>query len=242
VEIGAGSYLLGFGAGVLSTLSPCVLPLIPLVAASAAGAHRFGVAALALGLAGSFAVLGTALATLGLAAGLDAASFRGPGAVLLAAIGIVLVSPWLQTRFAVAAGIVGDAGNGLIGRLHPDGLGVQFVIGLLLGTVWTPCVGPTLGAASLLAGQRAHWADAALVMLLFGIGAALPLALIGTAGRRAMSRWRGRLSASGAFGKTALGWTLIVIAVAVVTGVDKTLETLLVALSPDWLTDLTVRY
>ncbi len=65
MNFGAGTYGLGFVAGALSTLSPCVLPLVPVLLASAAGAHRWGAFALGIGLALSFAIVGTFLATLG---------------------------------------------------------------------------------------------------------------------------------------------------------------------------------
>ena len=69
--MGAGSAGLGFIAGVLSTLSPCVLPLLPLVFGAAVAAHRFGVLALAGGLMVSFVAIGLFVATLGLSLGLE---------------------------------------------------------------------------------------------------------------------------------------------------------------------------
>ncbi|MGF1660439.1 MAG: cytochrome c biogenesis protein CcdA, partial [Rubrimonas sp.] len=82
----------GFGAlaGVLSTLSPCVLPLIPIVLGTAAGEHRWGPAALAGGLAVSFTAVGMFVATIGFAVGLDADLFRAVGGVMLLGLGLVL--------------------------------------------------------------------------------------------------------------------------------------------------------
>ena len=67
-----GAILLAFLAGVLSTLSPCVLPLLPLVLSAAVSEHRFGPAALAAGLAASFVAIGLFVATIGFSIGLDA--------------------------------------------------------------------------------------------------------------------------------------------------------------------------
>ena len=69
MDFGAGTYALGFTAGLLSILSPCVLPLIPLLVAGAASAHRFGVFALSAGLMISFTVAGLFVATIGFAIG-----------------------------------------------------------------------------------------------------------------------------------------------------------------------------
>jgi len=67
-------------AGVLSTLSPCVLPLLPVVLGTAVSQHRFGPVALAGGLAVSFVAIGLFVATIGFSIGLDLAAFPGPSA------------------------------------------------------------------------------------------------------------------------------------------------------------------
>ena len=238
----AGSILLGLLAGVLSTLSPCVLPLLPLVLGGAASVHRAGAVLLAAGLALSFTAIGLFVATVGFAAGLDGTVFRTVSAVMLLLVGLTLVSAALQNRFAVATGGIADAGQRLLGRLAPRGLGGQFLIGVLLGAVWAPCVGPTLGAASLLAAQRQALPEVAAVMLAFGLGAALPLLLIASLSRQAMLRWRGRMMRAGAGGKSVFGGLALVTALFILTGADHRIESWAVANSPGWLTDLTTRY
>jgi cytochrome c-type biogenesis protein len=122
------------------------------------------------------------------------------------------------------------------------GLKGQFALGLLLGAVWSPCVGPTLGAASVLAAQGKDLGQVALVMLVFGLGAALPLLLIGMLSRAAMLRWRNRLMEAGKGGKMLLGGLLVAVGLFIVTGLDKRLETIIVQASPAWLTELTTRF
>jgi cytochrome c biogenesis protein CcdA len=112
----------------------------------------------------------------------------------------------------------------------------------VLGAVWAPCVGPTLGAASILAAQGRDLGEVAATMLAFGFGAALPLALLGLLSREAVLRWRTRLTVGGARAKAAFAVVLVAIGVLVITGLDKQLETLLVDHSPAWLTDLTTRF
>ena len=190
----------GFLAGVLSTLSPCVLPLLPLVIGPAMAKYRLGLPVLAAGLVVSFVSIGLFVATIGFSIGLDGDVFRAASAVMLAVMGVVLLSAGLQQRFAVATGGVSDFGSRMIGRLQPDGLGSQFVLGLLLGAVWSPCVGPTLGAASVLAAQSSDLFSVALVMAAFGLGTAVPLLAVGALSRQAMLRWRGRMMEAGKTG------------------------------------------
>ncbi|MGE8128521.1 cytochrome c biogenesis CcdA family protein [Methylobacterium sp. NPDC080182] len=232
---------LAFLAGILSVLSPCVLPLLPLVLGAAASEHRFGPAALAAGLALSFVVIGLFVATVGFAIGLDAGTFRTGAAIMLILIGLVLMVPAAQTRLAVAAGPMSNWTESRFGGFSTTGLLGQFGVGVLLGAVWSPCVGPTLGAASLLASQGRDLGIVALTMLLFGLGAALPLLLLGTLSREVLMRWRDRMMGLGKGLKAALGLILVATGLMIATGYDKTAETALVNASPDWLTDLTTR-
>lgn len=229
-------------AGLLSTLSPCVLPLVPIVVAAALGEHRLGPVALAAGLALSFVAIGLLVATLGFAAGLDQDLFRSIAAVLLILVGGALLMPRLQLQFATAAGPIGNWAQAHAGGFSTRGLGGQFAVGLMLGAVWSPCVGPTLGAASVLAARAENLTGVALTMLAFGLGAALPLLAIGMMSREALAHWRSRLLAAGSGGKILMGVMLVAIGVLILTGLDKRIETALVEASPAWLTQLTTRF
>lgn len=242
MDVGLGSYGLGFVAGSLSILSPCVLPIVPILLTSASQAHARGPLALAAGLALSFAVIGTGVAWAAANVGLDPAAFRIVGAVALALIGLVLLSSGLQQRFASATSGFADAGQGLLSRMRLDDLRGQFIIGLVLGVVWSPCVGPTLGAAVLLASQGSHLPQIALLMALFGLGAGIPLIALGLVSRSAMTRMRGHLLAAGKTGKMLLGIAMLAVAALIILGTDKAIETWMVDHSPSWLTDLTTRY
>lgn len=233
---------LAFLAGLLSTLSPCVLPLLPIVLGTAVSQHRLGPVALAAGLAVSFVTIGLFVATIGFSVGLDGGVFRLAAAIILMLIGLVLVLPRLQAQVALAAGPLGDWAEQRFGGVSGSGLSGQFVVGLLLGAVWAPCVGPTLGAASVLAAQRENLGQVALTMGVFGIGAALPLLLLGFLSREAMLRWRGRMMSAGQGSKIAMGAILIVTGLLILSGLDKSVETYLVTHSPAWLTDLTTRF
>lgn len=234
-----GTYSLGFAAGVLSILSPCVLPLVPILVGSAVMAHRLGSFALAAGLAASFTIVGVFIASVGTAIGLDQEAFRNIAAVLLMLFGMVLLSPVLQKKFAVATTGLSGSGQSLLNRITTDGLFGQLLLGLLLGVVWSPCVGPTLGATITLASQGQNLAHATLVMALFGLGASAPLVILGMLSRQAMTKFRDKMLAAGAAGKKILGVLLLALGLLILTGADKTLETAVLNVSPDWLVQLT---
>jgi len=233
---------LAFLAGLLSILSPCVLPLLPIVLGAAASEHRFGPALLALGVSISFVAIGLFVATIGFGVGLDGGVFRAVAAVLMILVGLVLAVPALQIRVAALAGPLADKIDSAFGGGPGNGLWGQFGVGALLGAVWSPCVGPTLGAASVVAARGENLGQVALTMGVFGVGAALPLLVLGMASRGLMTRWRGRLLEFGKAAKMALGAFLTATGVLILSGYDKALETALIAASPEWLTALTTRF
>ena len=229
------SLALAYLAGAVTILNPCVLPVLPLVITSALEEGRFAPLALIGGLVASFVVVGTGLATIGFSAGFDPAVVRIVAAAAFMVFGAILLFATLQERFALAASPVSGAANDLIGRIAPAGTGGQFVVGALLGAVWSPCVGPTLGAAIVLAGDAGGLVPAATTMLVFGLGAGSVLAALAYGLREMLRRRDGRLASLARWAKPALGLVLLTLGTLVLTGLDKKLEAALVSAMPDWL-------
>lgn len=231
--------LLAFAAGGLTILSPCVLPLLPITLGSAAASHRGGALAMGAGLVLSFAGAGLLLATLGITAGLDGDLLRVVSAWLLLLAGLVLLVPALQALLSRAAGPLASWAYARQSKLGRHGLIGQGLVGVLMGLVWSPCVGPTLGAATVLAAQGSNLGEVALTMFAFGLGIASVLLLVGLGARSALRRWNGSLLATGARGKRLLGASLALAGAMVLTGFDHRAEAELVRASPDWLVALT---
>jgi cytochrome c biogenesis protein CcdA len=162
--MGIGLVALAFVAGVLTVLSPCVLPILPIVLGAAASERKYGPAALAAGLALSFVVVGLLVSTIGFSIGLNAELFRGAAAALIVIFGAVLILPELQARLAMASSPMANLIDRRFGASFGGGYAGQFWLGVLLGAVWSPCVRPTLGAASLLAAQGRDLPQVALSM------------------------------------------------------------------------------
>jgi cytochrome c biogenesis protein CcdA len=234
--------VLAYAAGGLTILSPCVLPLVPVVMATAGRSSRWGPLALAAGLIGSFTIVGFAVATLGAASGSDGEVVRAFGAALLALAGLVLLVPAMQQGLIRLATPLANWASERQQGLDRFGLAGQALVGVLLGAVWSPCVGPTLGAATVLAAQGENLGQVALVMAAFGFGIATVLLGIAFATRGLLARRRGGLIETGQRGKRILGAILLVVGILVLTGVDRIIEGVLVTASPDWLIDWSTRY
>ncbi len=241
-ELGLASYGLSFVAGSLSTLSPCVLPLIPILVGTALAGHRFGPVALGSGLALSFTATGTVVANLGNTFDFDPSIIRMASGWLMLIFGLIMLSAWLQQRFAIMVSGIGSAGNNWIANFNVNGLGGQFLLGLLLGLAWSPCVGPTLGIAVGLASQGQHLVQVATAMLLFGLGASLPIVMLGMLSREGMQHAKGKMALIGSSGKKILGGLMLVLGTLIISGLDKQLETAFLNVAPDWLVKISTSF
>lgn len=237
-----GTLLLGLLAGALTTLSPCVLPILPIVVLGAMDQHRLGPVALAGGMVMTFSGLGILLSGASWALDIEDETVRTGAAILLIVFGAILLSTLLQRRFAAMATPVTGRLHNVLHRFTPDGLGGQFVLGALLGAVWTPCSGPTLGTAISLAANADNITKAAAIMFVFSIGAATPLVAIAYGSRQGLKSRKDLFMRFGRAAKPILGAILLLCGILVLLGMDKAIETTLVDIMPDWLTHLTTRY
>ncbi len=235
-------FLLAFFAGGLTVLNPCVLPILPIVFATAVSKHRYGPLALAAGLTSSFVAILLFVNVVGFGIGIDEQQFRIGGSILLIVVGVILVVPPIQAQLVAATGPVANWTQQRFGGFEGSGWKGQFGIGLVLGLVWSPCSGPTLGAASALAFSRESLGSAAAVLIAFGIGTSIPLIALGFLSRAALMKWRHRLLAVSRVGRYVLGGALLIVGVLIVTGLDRQIEAYWVQNGPAWLNDLTVRY
>lgn len=236
------SAFLAYAAGLVTLLNPCVLPILPVIIGSALGQSRFGPAALAGGLVVSFSTFGLLVIAFGFSIGLSEQVVRAGAAGLLVAAGLFLLMPRMQMAFAAVTGPLVSNGNDLLGRVSGDGPGGQFAIGALLGLVWAPCVGPTLGVAIAAASRGENLIGAFLIFLVFGIGVATSLLAFAYGSRQALSARRDRLQALGRYGKPIFGGVLVLVGAMILTGLDKLIEAGLLAIMPSGLIEFTTRF
>ena len=234
--------LFAFLAGALSTLNPCVLPMIPLIFVGAVSEHRWGAIWLSAGLVVSFTALGAGLALMGSFVVPTTEGLRYGAAGLLLVSGWVMVSPKAQGWWARLAAPMAGWGNRHLGEGAAAGRSGPFWTGLLLGVVWSPCVGPTLGAAVAAAAQGENLGRTTVVMATFGMGMATVFVLVAGLLRTASKARRARWTSGAAKARTVFGWALIAVGILVLSGLDKVLEALALRAMPDWLLGLTTRF
>ena len=231
---------LSMAAGGLTTLSPCVFPLLPLVLGGAMQANRWAPVAMGVGMAASFAAIGMLIGAAGPALGIDSDVVRLAGAWLLIGFAVVMLVPALSERFTRLMVPIASSANQASARLSGGSLGSALLLGAVLGLVWSPCSGPLLASALALVATEGGALRGGVVLGLFGVGAAIPLVAVAYASRSGFQRARGWVMARVQGVKTGFAALLGLMGVAILTGADKWLEARITGWLPDAWVNLTV--
>ncbi|MEM9127686.1 MAG: cytochrome c biogenesis protein CcdA [Pseudomonadota bacterium] len=230
----------GYLAGLLTLINPCVLPILPIVLAGSLQSNRYGPVIFAAGMSLAFVVLGVLVSTLGYSLGLTGELVADIGAVLMILFGSILLVPRLSAGFATATaglGVRADAGFDGVDETQAKG---QFVGGMLMGAVWSPCIGPTLGGAIALAsqGQSLVWATAIMISFALGVSTVILALAYGT--RHALARRRDLLRRLALRSRPILGAAFLIVGIGILFRWHHALEFWALENLPTWLTDLSV--
>lgn len=220
-----------FIAGVVTILSPCILPLVPLALATGAGGGKAQPVGVLAGLAVSFTAATLLLSALLAALGLPQDALRWLGIAALAGFGLVLLVPALGARLEPVFGRL--AGRGATGG--GPGFAGGFLLGLTLGVVWAPCVGPIMATVIVVSATQGISALAVAVTLAYVLGAGIPLLGIAYGGRAVAARLRRALGPAGGRVPQALGALALLTSLLIALGWDLRLQTLAGSYLPvDW--------
>jgi cytochrome c biogenesis protein CcdA len=229
-------------AGLLTLINPCVLPVLPIVLVTALNADKRGPIALALGMSIAFVGFGMFVAIFGRAIGLDPDQLSRIGAWVMIAFGIILLTPPLARIFERAFSKFAASADTQIDATTATGLRGQFIGGLLLGAVWSPCIGPTLGGAIALASQGESLVWAFLIMVAFALGVSTIIIGIGLGGQNLIRTRAQKLRGLAEKSKPIMGVVFIAVGVMILTRFHHVAERWAVENLPYWLTDLSVAF
>jgi cytochrome c biogenesis protein CcdA/thiol-disulfide isomerase/thioredoxin len=205
--------LIGFLAGVITAVSPCVLPVLPIVLAGGASGGRRRPYAIVAGLVASFTLFTLTASAILSALGLPQDLLRNIAIALLFVVAATLFVP----RF----GMLLEVPLARLSRRPSADLGGGFLLGVSLGLVFVPCAGPVLATVTVLSAQHRFGAELVFLTLFYAAGAGLVLLLIALGGQR-VSR---RLRTTRRWWRPALGAIVAAAAFGVVFNLDQTLQT-----------------
>lgn len=235
-------FVFAYLAGLLTLINPCVLPVLPIVLVGALNASKAGPIALAAGMSVSFVVFGVFVTAFGSAIGLTQDLLAQIGAVLMVVFGVILVVPQFAHRFEMATAGVAAGADARMNDIDAGSTKGQFFGGLLLGTVWSPCIGPTLGGAIALASQGENLFFVTLIMMAFAAGVSTLIIGLGLGAREAIRSRANALRGLAERSKPIIGATFLAVGTMLFFRVHYMLEGWLLNVMPIWLQDLSVMF
>jgi cytochrome c-type biogenesis protein len=250
---------LALAAGALTVLSPCILPVVPLLLGRSLQSHRLGPVFLVLGLAGGFAIAGSLLGLASSWLGSVATLLRNIAVLALLGLGLWAMFPQVVAQVSYNFQSQIDqwyyryksrrkspyhhhssqpASPSRFNKIRPDqrsprppSLWGEFWIGTQLGILWSPCAGPVLGSIIVLAAVKHQVVTSFGLLLLYGLGAGIPLLVLAYAGRGLSQRLIQLRPHSSTIQR--IGGVLVTLtAIAVLLGWDMKLQLLLAPLFP----------
>jgi len=217
-----------FVAGLVTAVSPCVLPILPIVLATGADGDRRRPYLVIAGLIASFSFFTLASVQIIQALHIPSSTLRDIAIAIIAIFGLTLLVPALSRVFERATARFPAMGV----RLATPGVAGGLITGVGLGLVWTPCAGPILGAITSLAVTAPGSAATVALVISYSMGAGLPLLGIALGGRAALARLR--LRSASAWASRALGILVLVTAGLMAVGADTAISADLTNALPDW--------
>jgi len=168
----AVSLLASFAAGAMTVLTPCCLPVLPPLLSGSVG-HRLKPLTIVAGSVVSFTLVGLLTGYLGT---LTSDSLRAPAFLVIIAFGAVMADDDLHEAYAATASKISGRVDGIgfhSSTAHP--LAAGFTLGLVIGILWLPCVGPVLGAVLAYAGTTGDIVQSGFLLFSYGVGFGLPM-------------------------------------------------------------------
>jgi cytochrome c biogenesis protein CcdA/thiol-disulfide isomerase/thioredoxin len=219
--------MFAFVAGAGTALSPCVLPVLPALLASAGSGGRRRPLGVITGLTATFTLAIVALASLVDGVGLPDGGVRTLAVLVLLVFGIALLMPPLAARVEAPLSRLARFGP----RRRGDGFWSGLLVGAGLGFVYAPCAGPILAAVVSVSATRGASGELVAVALGYAAGSALVLLLVAYGGRRILDRLRA--AGRGPAVQRTLGAVMVATAVAVAADLDVRFQTAIADDLPD---------
>lgn len=227
-----------FLAGIVTVLSPCILPVLPIILSSSIGTQEIGKArpfGVITGFILSFTFFTLFLSTIVKFSGIPSESLRIFSVVVIGLFGVSMLIPkfqyWTEVLFSRLSQFLPQSQN-------KTGFGGGILIGLSLGLLWTPCVGPILASVISLAITGTVTLDAVFITLAYALGTAVPMFFIIAAGQTALRKAPWLLRNAGTIQKV-FGVLMILTALAIFFNLDRRFQTFVLNTFPSYGTGLT---
>lgn len=213
-----------FLAGIATTLSPCVIPVLPAILASGTAKGRFRRLGILLGLLLSFTIFTLTLNAILNITGISPNFFRYLAIVVVAVFGLLMIFPTLGDHFAQKTSGISELGSKIqASATTKTGFTSGFILGIALGLIWTPCAGPILGAVIAISATNPLSLKLLVITLSYALGSCLVMLLIMAGGNKAINSSR-FLSKHAEMIRRGFGLLMVATALALYFHIDTKLQ------------------
>jgi len=228
----APSLILVFLAGILTIMKPCCLPVVPIIF-SGSGGHKYRPITIVSGMTLSFTIMGILVSAFGATFGSFASTLRSIAIIFIMGMGVVLFDEDVNMEFIKISSVLTQtirqrfsSFSGYSSKLPEGGLVGGFLLGMSLGIIWIPCVGPILGAVLVYVGSVGNVPYGAGMLFVYSVGMSLPMLTIAYYGKKVTAKYQWFVRHGPALKKLS-GLVLIVIGLMLLFNIDKLMIRLL---------------
>jgi len=227
--------LFAFLAGIVTILSPCILPLLPIILSGTIGGGHKRPLGIIAGFVASFTFFTLFLASLVQAIGISADTLRLVSVVVIALFGVALITPFVQKFSEI---LFSKLSNVVPKQKTSQGFLGGVLIGVSLGLVWTPCVGPIIASVITLAATSSVTLNSVLITFAYSLGTAIPMLLIMQGGRASLQKFPWLLRNTSTIQKL-FGVLMLLTAIGIFFGVDRRFQSYILEVFPGYGAGLT---
>ena len=234
--------LSSFFAGILTIFSPCILPMVPFVVRSSFQKSKWGPVLLALGVALSFSISTFIIATSGQLLGLTPDKLKILSGIFLLLASLLFIFPGLIDALSRALSPINNKiQNMTSGKFsNNNSVFMEFINGLFLGPIWAPCSGPTLAIIIGIIINNPETKSSIILLAIFSIGSILPILFFSYGAKSLVAKIQKKTLENSKRTKMALGAFCGIMAILILTGKDKVLETAILKILPEAFTNISL--
>lgn len=234
--------LSSFFAGVLTIFSPCILPMVPFVVRSSFQKSKWGPVLLALGVALSFSISTFIIATSGQLLGLTPDILKILSGIFLLLASLLFLFPVLIDKISLALSPINNKIQTLTNNKETESQPVymEFINGLFLGPIWAPCSGPTLAIIIGIIINNPETKSSIVLLAIFSIGSILPILFFSYGAKSLVMKIQKKSLDNSKYTKLGLGLFCGVMSILILTGLDKNLETAILNILPEAITNISL--
>jgi cytochrome c-type biogenesis protein len=231
-----------FFAGVLTIFSPCILPMVPFVVRSSFQRSKWGPVLLAFGVSISFSISTYIIATSGQLLGITPDKLKILSGLFLLVASILFIFPSFTNKISMILSPINNKiqnfQNGKISK--NNSVLMEFVNGLFLGPIWAPCSGPTLAVIIGIIINTPETKSSIILLAIFSIGSILPILFFSYGAKSLVEKFQKKSLANSNKVKIGLGIFCGIMAILILSGFDKVLETQLLKIIPESITNISL--